>query len=213
MQRRLESRIRKYSIPNPYCKLFKSFCTKNLLGSHKVNKFISTNLHVHTQYFNGNITVKPSATNVNSFSPLKSAAWTHTHTHASLKRIDQKTFHQAVPMTTAYPKMMYILCAKFGLGQSSDYPAQSLNLSFAWAIPGLSESSPTYYQCCARVCSIFCTCTLACVCWLENGASWDIREVDEINLPIQKESWKHGIVIIKQGDDRLLIETSLLHLS
>ena len=101
------------------------------------------------------------------------------------------------------------------MGQSSNWPAQSSDPSFTWAITGLSESSPTHYQNCAPVCSMFfmCTCTLVCICWLENCTSSDVWEVDEGNLPIWKESWKQAIVIIKQGDDRLSIKTSLLHLS
>ena len=54
----------------------------------------------------------------------------------------------------------YMLCAKFGLGQSLDCSAQGSNTSFVRAIPGLSESSHAHYHCCARVHSIFYTSTL-----------------------------------------------------
>ena len=48
-----------------------------------------------------------------------------------------------------------MLCAMFGLGQSFHCPVQSSHPSFAQVIPGLCESSPMHYQCCACVCSIF----------------------------------------------------------
>ena len=62
---------------------------------------------------------------------------------------------------------IYILRAKFVLEQSSNCLVQSWHPSFAQAIPGWSESSPTHYQCCACVCSIFCMCTLVCINLME----------------------------------------------
>ena len=43
---------------------------------------------------------------------------------------------------------VYMLCAKFGSGQSEDCPAQTSHPSFAWTIRELAIYSPTHYFLC-----------------------------------------------------------------
>ena len=96
--------------------------------------------------------------------------------------------------------ILELSCAKFG----SELCAGN---------PRIVQSSPTYYQCCAHACSIFCMCMLVCVCWSRMAHCETFEKWKRETFLSRKKSQKQGIIITKQGDDRLSFKMTLLHFS
>ena len=109
---------------------------------------------------------------------------------------------------------MYICYA-----QSSDWINPQIVLCKV-QIRALRRQSPDCLSACPRT-TMLCTCTFnllhvyvgLCILIGEWRIASETFEKWTKNVPIWKESQKEGIVIIKQGDDRLSIKTPLLHFS